>query len=197
MFFHRFGQAISEKSSRMEYQFGDDFLLQDADPVGEKTNKGFWKTSWLRYSGKRRHRCIGKRRHRCAANEGKDVPANGRQTIIKGDIYSDTPSALFVLFPYCYMLVHPPPSLPPPHHPPPFQMQRQTARANDVKCSGKRQAKVAANGKTTQRQTEKKNWPGMSGTWCKSMENWRSLMNTPGQEGKRQKAIYKYIHINK
>ena len=36
-FFHRFGQAISEKSSRMEYQFGDDFLLQDADPVGEKT----------------------------------------------------------------------------------------------------------------------------------------------------------------
>ena len=84
-FFHRFGQAISEKSSRMEYQFGDDFLLQDADPVGEKTNKGFWKTSWLRYSGKRRHRCIGKRRHRCAANEGKDVPANGRRP--PGDNY--------------------------------------------------------------------------------------------------------------
>ena len=55
----------------MEYQFGDDFLLQDADPVGEKTNKGFWKTSWLRNSGKR------------TKNAAANGPKTQRQTVQK------------------------------------------------------------------------------------------------------------------
>ena len=126
-----------------------------------------------------------------AANGATDASANGGtdvrqtkarmfrqtagdhpETIIKGDNYSDTPSVLSVLSILSALSSH-----------------QQTARANDVKCRGKRQAKVAANGKTTQRQTEKKSWLGMSGTWCKSIENRRSLINTPGQESKRQKAI--------
>ena len=60
-FSHRFGQAISEKSSRMEYQFGDDFLLQDADSVGEKTRTA---------SGRRAGSEI-------AANGATDASANG------------------------------------------------------------------------------------------------------------------------
>ena len=121
----------------MECQFGDDFLLQDADPVGKKTSTTSWKTHWLGNSGKRSKSAAanGPKTQRQTGQErsGKRLGGRGPKPIfeaIMGHASSRGEEG---------------------------EEKRvgMKVTANDIKCSGKRQAKIAANGQKPQRQTKK------------------------------------------